>query len=174
MQIGTKLANGWDASLPSNSSPIGKLDIFPAIETSGTSSSDSKFNLVAGPRACALTANNTTSSGNVIWTSGVSKPTPSPLGQKSMRGAEKRSVKGVVLHLDDQSVQSEILHGSNRTIVWIPRSMFPADATAGYAFDLSVDTEGGYQVPRVTPRTPVPDPGLQRRLSELLDAFESE
>jgi hypothetical protein len=103
--------------------------------------------------------------GNRIWPStGQGHQIPAPQGAAAPTGP---GINGVVLHVTNESVQNEFLHGSESTKVWLPRSLYPDDVKQGYTFTLSVEVENGFRTPRIIPRSIQATPSVNEKLANL-------
>jgi hypothetical protein len=86
--------------------------------------------------------------------------------------APARAVAGTVLSISPPSVQCEFLPNTHEAVrIWLPQSIFPAEARPGFTFELSMTVEGGYRAPKVSPRAPNRDVQMEVELEEMLDHF---
>jgi hypothetical protein len=158
-------------------SPITLRPTEPIISTLNASAPVSPVNLVgAVPQARSTELHRASELRGIIWTSdGKDAAVRSQPAQKTIAPSVDavKGAKGVVLHVGEQSVQCEFLHGPTPTIVWLPRSLFPADAAIGFAFLLTVDRSNGFLGPKITSRASEPDPEIIRSVARMLDEFES-
>lgn len=104
--------------------------------------------------------------GSLVWSAPAS---PATAHAATPPVVKSDGAKGVLLHINDESAQCEFLHGQSSTKVWLPRSLFPSGAKPGFTFSLSVDTEGGFRSPRITPRKPEADVQIEERLARVLE-----
>lgn len=126
-------------------------------------------NLVRIESRPATANDSAVSTSTRLWSATSPNPVGTPLAAP-VQGVG-RGAKGVVLHVTEESVRCEILHGRDATRVWLPRKVFPNEAAPGYTFELTLETQNGYRVPCVTPRQPEQDPALARRLAEIQAEF---
>jgi hypothetical protein len=171
-QTGLKEADPYDTPAPASYRSILPIDGVLVTGTVVTPKTD-PVNLASPPPAVLGTSNTSTSTQGVLWRADAITTNVAPAVDSRIAKDARQDAKGVVLHVDEQSVQCEFLHGPRPTVVWLPRSLFPLDAKAGDAFNLGIETDDGYLAPKITARTAEPDPKIVNRISALLDDIES-